>query len=84
MPGQAGVDSAGRREVSTVLDNMKNSTGATEAAFQTMTESAKFQIDKIKANIEGIETQLCNSIHACNERYSHVNSGDDRRDRRGS
>ena len=59
---------------------MKNSTGgATEAAFQTMTESAKFQIDKIKANIEGIETQLCNSIHACNERYSHVNSGDDRR-----
>lgn len=52
--GQAALILAGdgAEKFASVLDHMKNSTGATEAAFQTMTESAKFQIDKIKANVE--------------------------------
>ena len=41
-----------------ILDDMGNSTGATDEAFKTMTDSTQFSIDKIKANIETLKLDL--------------------------
>ena len=58
--GQAALILAGdgAEKFSTILDDMHESTGATDEAFATMTSGTQFSIDKIKANIETLKLDI--------------------------